>query len=1374
MASSGSRLWNFFKSRVSLPHGQPASLLQLQKDIQCGVPEHPTALAYDAPLDLLAIGTAFGLVKILGAPGVEIDYHQEKDTPIKFLFFLRTAGRLLVVYENGLLELLELRTVNEISELHLVKETHSSRLEHISCATLVADTAYIGTEKGALLSVLIPSLEVQDDSERLDYAAVTQKETLVSSEGGAAVEKVEKKTEEVKAAAVIALAGHPLQSNVLAVGMAGGRVLVCDMAARVLLNSFHHDQDVTGLTWMSNGAALYAAFGDGSYLSWDTADNSVRGKPVIPYGPFPCLPLKKIIVHSHGAPDEPTSWVIFEGGLPPRFTQHSSLTISRNDKQDVLEFPAPVVDYILLHQPGDATSVPHTLLVLLTNQLVAVDLTADKFPEMSVPYLFSLHAPLTAFRYYSQVPGALLKDLADISSKPSELRPFGGFSHKVSQREWPIRGGRRNADTDSSGDLLLTAHGDGSVRFWEVSEGRVRFLHRVSPPSRYYYFDQENVDYTDDNFDVWPPFRKYGVNAADMCDQRLRIEHLAFDPCSRSLAVAGQAGRVMLYTFNAAYAVVDFQTIGVQLVGEEYDYVWRGCQPLPHRNGNLEDFAGFQGQLNVQLYPPSQITALDLHPQWKLLAVGTGYGFALIDYTNNVSVFSQCTLDRGEEGGFLHSAANGGSLSLQQKARLAGDTLRRSLRRIPRPHLPLRTPTSPLVENGKTGKYRQVEAEAAVAASPELLASPVVEEERINAPSPSEIKPPTPIIPTEDILKETAARNSMIHVSSNGVDVVKTETVEVVNGIKETHLAETTITVEAGKAVDETEALPAVVVEAEKAKEAQEKERRERIYDYERTTVRSVLLEEAALDEGCLSPPSGNCLFVGLNNGAVYIYGLNLGATRSVSEPSTGAEGPGQPAFSAVKLLKEIHLRHGAPVISMFVVPGWVCSSHKDKTAHKPSKSKTMPVLSALSQTTGEPASAEKGDVVVVRATEEPLPVDVASPVSTETPMTPPPTPTPLSKTAYGRLLVVSEEQMKLFQLPTLKAICKYKLQHGKFTRAQVVQLPGLGHNEKDTLEPMLEKRLDWFVAGVTSKGDLEVMSLPGLKRQLRVTLCKKEDLGACLNGRGQGVYQSGGNQLQVFALTAEAETATSGGRGCVVDLPVIRVEEVAEKVDESMKAAAEERVGVAVEPGVETVQLRDTPPPPTAEVPAATEVIVESVMVVSPHPAETTEPASLLAEIDQQLAAGDGSYDVTVVTTTTEIVTEETGERLVSSVLEEVQMRLQPVTGQDLSLVGGGDAVVVRGEEEKPEKEAEGLEKEKMEQLTLNDSMDVQFDNDVNTADLSSDSIIDHMANEEPASSEELQTTAKKLGQEFAKVSTMENGKAETDAEVEATVVSH
>ena len=84
--------------------------------------------------------------------------------------------------------------------------------------------------------------------------------------------------------------------------------------------------------------------------------------------------------------------------------------------------------------PSDA----HTLVVLLENQLVAIDLTSDKYPEIVAPYLTHIHAPITSFELYQDVSAEVMNGLREVGKKPSDIRPFGGYSPKYSHRVCPI------------------------------------------------------------------------------------------------------------------------------------------------------------------------------------------------------------------------------------------------------------------------------------------------------------------------------------------------------------------------------------------------------------------------------------------------------------------------------------------------------------------------------------------------------------------------------------------------------------------------------------------------------------------------------------------------------------------------------------------------------------------------------------------------------------------------------------------------------------------------------------------------------------------------------------------------------------------------
>jgi LLGL2 len=79
-------------------------------------------------------------------------------------------------------------------------------------------------------------------------------------------------------------------------------------------------------------------------------------------------------------------------------------------------------------------SEPHTLIVLLQNQLVTIDLTNEKYPEIVAPHLMYLFTPVTSFELFEDVPEDLIRQLQDVDKKPSDVRPFGGYIPKYSQR----------------------------------------------------------------------------------------------------------------------------------------------------------------------------------------------------------------------------------------------------------------------------------------------------------------------------------------------------------------------------------------------------------------------------------------------------------------------------------------------------------------------------------------------------------------------------------------------------------------------------------------------------------------------------------------------------------------------------------------------------------------------------------------------------------------------------------------------------------------------------------------------------------------------------------------------------------------------------
>lgn len=175
---------------------------------------------------------------------------------------------------------------------------------------------------------------------------------------------------------------------------------------------------------------------------------------------------------------------------------------------------------------------------------------------------------------------------------------------------------------------------------------------------------------------------------------------------------------------------------------------------------------------------------------------------------------------------------------------------------------------------------------------------------------------------------------------------------------------------------------------------------------------------------------------------------------------------------------KEIQLKHRAPVIAITILDG---------------SSVPLP----------EPFEAEKGV--------SPGP-DMASP---------------------HRVVIASEEQFKIFNLPSLKPYCKYKLTAHEGSR---VRKTGFA---KFTcpMEPAGTHEETCLLC-LTNLGDCLVLSIPELRRQLNAAAIKKEDINGIssltFTKAGEALYLYSSSELQRISLSASKVTKAN----CALNLP--------------------------------------------------------------------------------------------------------------------------------------------------------------------------------------------------------------------------------------------
>ncbi|NXU72815.1 L2GL2 protein, partial [Oreotrochilus melanogaster] len=131
------------------------------------------------------------------------------------------------------------------------------------------------------------------------------------------------------------------------------------------------------------------------------------------------------------------------------------------------------------------------------------------------------------------------------------------------------------------------------------------------------------------------------------------------------------------------------------------------------------------------------------------------------------------------------------------------------------------------------------------------------------------------------------------------------------------------------------------------------------------------------------------------------------------------------------------------------------------------------------------------------------------------------------------QLLVVSEEQFKVFTLPKVSSKLKLKLTALEGCRVRKVTVANFGSCKTDDYS-------ENDLAVLTNLGDIQIISLPFLKLQIRYPCIRKEDvsgIASCVFTKyGQGFYLISPSEFERFSLSTKWLVEPR----CVVDMPEI------------------------------------------------------------------------------------------------------------------------------------------------------------------------------------------------------------------------------------------
>lgn len=129
-------------------------------------------------------------------------------------------------------------------------------------------------------------------------------------------------------------------------------------------------------------------------------------------------------------------------------------------------------------------------------------------------------------------------------------------------------------------------------------------------------------------------------------------------------------------------------------------------------------------------------------------------------------------------------------------------------------------------------------------------------------------------------------------------------------------------------------------------------------------------------------------------------------------------------------------------------------------------------------------------------------------------------------------LLVISEEQFKVFTLPKVSAKMKLKLTAVDGSRVRRVGVAWFGSSRSE----------DYGESGLvvlTNQGDLHVVSLPGVKMQVQHPCIRREDvsgIASCVfTKHGQGFYLISPSEFERFSLSTRCVVEPR----CLVEVPL-------------------------------------------------------------------------------------------------------------------------------------------------------------------------------------------------------------------------------------------
>ncbi|KAL3082288.1 hypothetical protein niasHT_031461 [Heterodera trifolii] len=334
--------------------------------------------------------------------------------------------------------------------------------------------------------------------------------------------------------------------------------------------------------------------------------------------------------------------IIFAGGMPMDEGALPSVTVKRaKGSLTLLEMNHPIVSMLPLHAwpYASAAQPPHTMAVLLRNDLLVVDMEAQGCPCFEVLHPMDLHeSPVEMIKYFSDCPIELIAALTLVGRNQRRQ------GVRLSERPWPLNGGIGRECATGQQEMLLTGHEEGSIKFWQASSEQLQIMYKLKTGRHFEknvaahiaYLQAEQAANGGKEKALTVPVISHAVADVGLCLD------------SKQLLVVSRSGQVTQFLFAKTECCQEIATMVLpQLCRSIISATFSPTTAPPSpKNGVQQAPNGYQPELLCQIpwvngiRSAALVTALALNSALGLIALGTRLGFALIDAHNAAQVYA--------------------------------------------------------------------------------------------------------------------------------------------------------------------------------------------------------------------------------------------------------------------------------------------------------------------------------------------------------------------------------------------------------------------------------------------------------------------------------------------------------------------------------------------------------------------------------------------------------------------------------------------------------------------------------------------------------------------------------------------------------------